>query len=88
MLRRYFDALERADADSSVRVIVVTGAGSQFCVGADMDLLSTIGTEGAGAVQKLATRNTDQIQALQITKPIIVAVNGAVSPTSGSAFVC
>jgi L-asparaginase len=67
--RRYFDALERADADASVRVIVVTGAGSQFCVGADMDLLSVIGTEGASKVE-VPARSTDQIQALEIKKPI------------------
>ena len=76
--RRYFDALERADADASVRVIVVTGAGSQFCVGADMDLLSVIGTEGASKVE-VPARSTDQIQALEIKKPIIAAVNGAVA---------
>lgn len=41
-------AFARADADSAVRVIVLTGAGRGFCAGADMDVLS-------GAVERGST---------------------------------
>ncbi len=36
----YVHCVERAEADAEVRVIVVTGAGSAFCVGGDSDALA------------------------------------------------
>jgi enoyl-CoA hydratase/carnithine racemase len=72
MVVRYFDLLDRAAADGSVRAIVVTGAGRGFCAGADMDALRDI-TEGSG----VWTTDRPQTYALTIPKPIIAAVNGA-----------
>ncbi|MGB0638023.1 MAG: enoyl-CoA hydratase/isomerase family protein [Myxococcota bacterium] len=37
--------LETADADSNIRVIVLTGAGGAFCAGADLSLMSGSGGE-------------------------------------------
>ncbi|WP_067178179.1 enoyl-CoA hydratase-related protein [Microtetraspora niveoalba] len=45
--RRYFDLLEEADRDPSVRVVVVTGAGKGFCSGADFQALAAV--QGAGS---------------------------------------
>jgi enoyl-CoA hydratase/carnithine racemase len=39
-------AMARANADSEVRVIVLTGAGRGFCAGADMDVLSGVSSAG------------------------------------------
>src|SRR5258708_35322785 len=39
-------AMEAADKDEGVRVIVLTGAGRGFCAGADMSLLSTVAEKG------------------------------------------
>jgi enoyl-CoA hydratase/carnithine racemase len=69
---RYFDLLDRADADPDVRAIVVTGAGRGFCAGADMDMLQGI----AGADGGPEPRDTSQIQALRVRKPLIAAING------------
>jgi enoyl-CoA hydratase/carnithine racemase len=68
----YFDALDGAAADESVRVVVVTGAGRGFCAGADMDALRGL---GKGSAWQGSGRLTTH--ALTIPKPIIAAVNGA-----------
>ncbi|MDZ7780111.1 MAG: enoyl-CoA hydratase/isomerase family protein [Gemmatimonadota bacterium] len=41
------EALDRADADESVRVVTVTGAGKDFCSGADLTELERIATMSA-----------------------------------------
>ena len=38
MIRELIDAFDRADADDTVRAIIVTGAGRAFCAGADLSL--------------------------------------------------
>src|SRR5260370_34449253 len=39
-------AVEQAEQDDNVRVIVLTGAGRGFCAGADMSLLNAVATQG------------------------------------------
>src|ERR1700722_12338287 len=39
-------AMEVAEKDENVRVIVLTGAGRGFCAGADMSLLSAVAEKG------------------------------------------
>ncbi len=68
-------ALRDADARDDVRAIVVTGAGKDFCVGADL--------EGAGAVFDDAREERGgerlSLKAWDVRKPIIAALNGAVA---------
>jgi enoyl-CoA hydratase len=68
-------AFERFEADAALKVAVLTGAGGQFCAGAD---LSTVGDpalrneldpEGAGSGPLGPTR-------MALSKPLIAAVNG------------
>jgi enoyl-CoA hydratase/carnithine racemase len=73
LANQYFDALDRAEADPEVRVIVVTGAGRGFCAGADMDMLQ--GKQGSA--DDNATWNRPMTHPLTLRKPIIAAVNGA-----------
>ena len=91
------DALLRAEADTSVVGIIVTGAGRAFCAGADMKLLSDL-TEGGAAHEGLATGGVRASTnpgapsgdfdgrfpyVMMLRKPVIAAVNG---PVAGMAF--
>ncbi len=66
---------ERCDLDDEIRVVVVTGAGTAFCAGADM---------GAGGETFAAPSETGrefsaspvQPTAWQVRKPVIAAMNG------------
>ena len=71
-------ALRDADARDDVRAVVVTGAGKDFCVGADLEGGGTVfdavrAGEASGAAQRLT------LKAWDIRKPIIGALNGAVA---------
>ena len=46
MLIRMFDAYEEASRDPEVRCILVTGAGGNFCSGADLKSMSGDGGSG------------------------------------------
>jgi len=85
-------AMEAAEMDEGVRVIVLTGAGRGFCAGADMSLLSTVADKGldearrAQAVQSV-TGSREGARAdfrkkyshfPAITKPVIAGINGPV----------
>jgi enoyl-CoA hydratase/carnithine racemase len=66
------EALQALDADDGVRAVVVTGAGRDFCVGADL--------EGGGAVfDEARTAERLSLKAWDIRKPVIAALNGAVA---------
>ena len=81
MLREMLDALDRADADDDVRVIIVTGAGRGFCAGADL-------SAGAGSFNHAAEqdRSADThrdggglltLRLYESRKPVIASINGA-----------
>jgi len=63
-------AVERAQSDSDVHAVVVTGAGKAFCAGADLSALGSAAEEGL-------RRLYDGFMAVaECTLPTIAAVNG------------
>mmetsp|Transcript_10058 Transcript_10058/g.17675 ORF Transcript_10058/g.17675 Transcript_10058/m.17675 type:complete len:312 (-) Transcript_10058:120-1055(-) len=73
----YFDTLDRAEADPNVRVIVVTGAGQGFCAGAEVKMLEKVSDSSRPAPSSTETRSLAQIQPLEMSKPLIAAINGS-----------
>ena len=88
-------AVARAEADKSVVVIVITGAGRGFCAGADLRGLQAIssGERGSGSPEDLDSDPGDPEMSesfhgtytylASVRKPIIAAING---PCAGMAI--
>lgn len=75
------EAIQAADADPSVRVIVVTGAGRAFCAGADIsEGFGSAGVDSVPETHNGVMRDAGGILNLAVFEcdtPIIAAVNGA-----------
>jgi enoyl-CoA hydratase/carnithine racemase len=93
MEREVRDAMDDAERDENVRVIILTGAGRGFCAGADMSLLSSVAEHGFDergreqALRNCASGERSGIRAdfqrkysyfPAIAKPVIAAINGPV----------
>lgn len=91
MEREVRAAMESADGDETVRVIVLTGAGRGFCAGADLSLLSTVAESGVDArvrqqalqpgASRIGVRPDFQRKYSYfpaLSKPVIAAINGPV----------
>ncbi len=83
MTDRFFRYVETAEADSNVRVILLTGSGGAFCVGADMgdlDSISSTTIESAGKtdVRSLVAEKHPYFLT-RLRKPVITAINGSVA---------
>lgn len=75
LINEIADAFEAADADGSVRAVVLAAQGKSFCAGADFskrDLNAT--TSGGGSAKHLYKEATRLFRA---KKPIVAAIHGA-----------
>ena len=77
MLALMREAWDRVDADSDIRVCVLTGAGGAFCAGADLKAMtsdhpgSKLGDVDLSVIEPL-------LKGRRLTKPLIAAVEGPV----------
>jgi len=72
------EAMSRADADEGVRVIIMTGMGRAFCVGADMDVFSQdikLRESNGSAPPDLRIWTYPTLMQ-NLKKPTIAAING------------
>jgi enoyl-CoA hydratase/carnithine racemase len=82
MMREMISALDMADADDSVRAVIVTGDGRAFCAGADLSAGDATfdHTETAAHKAGRVPRDGGGMLSLRIfrsQKPVIGAINGA-----------
>jgi methylglutaconyl-CoA hydratase len=70
-------ALERADLDADVRVVVLRGAGRDFCAGADLDELLASADLSLAENEAAASRlGTLFARMRRLPKPVVVVVHG------------
>jgi enoyl-CoA hydratase/carnithine racemase len=79
----FWRSIEAAEADSDVRVIVITGTGRAFCAGADMGGLESISSTTVESVSKTDVSSLvaekHPYVLTQLSRPVIAAVNGSIA---------
>lgn len=70
--KEFIDALSRAEKDTAVRCVVITGAGRGFCAGQDLEAV------GKGPISQIVRQfyNTWITKIRSMEKPVLAAVNG------------
>jgi methylglutaconyl-CoA hydratase len=84
------NALQQANADDAVRVAVISGAGQDFCSGADLAALQKISAASAAENVADARSLMDLFMLMrQVTVPVVAAVRGkALAGGCGLASAC
>ena len=78
MIEDLVAALGAAEADKSVRVVILTGAGKAFCSGMDLETLQALAKQTAEQNLADSRRMAKMFQLVySFPKPLITAVNGA-----------
>lgn len=77
MARAMVSAFDRTDRDDDVRVVIVTGAGSAFCAGADLERGESSFDHGPHDGVRRDGGGVVALRIFESTKPVIAAINGA-----------
>src|SRR2546425_6667351 len=90
IVSEFKDALDAAGRDESVRLVLVSGAGKDFCSGADLASLQRISEAGVEEIMASARVMGELfIEMRRHPRPIIAAVSGlGLPPGSGVAGAC
>lgn len=70
------DALDRADRDNDVRVLVITGNGRAFCAGVDLKFAAGELTDLKSQTDFLTVGKELLLKIEKLSKPVIAAING------------
>jgi methylglutaconyl-CoA hydratase len=90
MIERLLQVLERADLDAAVRVVVLRGAGPDFCAGMDLDELLASADRPVVLNREAALRfGGIFLQMRRMPKPVVAVVQGrALAGGCGLATAC
>ena len=75
LTRALLEALRAADADESVGALVLTGAGSGFCAGADLSEFKELGDPKAAEARAQLTMDL-HLSFSRMRVPVVTAING------------
>ncbi|MCK4233754.1 enoyl-CoA hydratase/isomerase family protein [candidate division WOR-3 bacterium] len=90
MIEELFSVFEQVKADSNVRVVVLTGEGTCFCAGADLNWMKNVMTESFEENYKESLKLAELFYLIySLPKPIIGRINGpAIGGGTGFVSVC
>jgi enoyl-CoA hydratase len=74
MRQQLGEALDFANFDDSVRVVIISGKGKSFCVGVDLKERKTMSEKEVSSLREKGPVNQNKI--INLNKPVIAAVNG------------
>ncbi len=78
LIENILEALEEAAENDSVRLLILTGSGKNFCAGGDINYMRSLGTNSFEENKEDALQMAYLMQALnEFPKPTIARVNGA-----------
>lgn len=75
MVATLSDVFSRLRDDQAVRVVILTGAGDAFSIGANVGQIQALTSEEAGKLSRAGQALIDSIE--NLGKPVIAAINGA-----------
>lgn len=78
MIDQWYKALEQAESDNDVRVIIITGSGSAFCSGGDIKEILENAKKPSIERKNFLWQGVHKVALtlLQMEKPVIAAING------------
>lgn len=90
LIQALHEALDQAEADAGVRVVVIEGAGRDFCAGADLDELLASADRSPGENEADALRlGTLLLRLRRCPRPVVALVRGrALAGGAGLATAC
>ena len=90
MIERLHQTLEQADLDAAVRVVLIRGAGKDFCAGLDLDELLASADRSPEENEKSALRLGRLFERIRdLPKPVVAIVHGrALAGGAGLASAC
>jgi len=69
-------AFANLDADATIRVVILTGAGTAFCAGVDLTTPGNVPLQSSAAATPIVTRGRLTAPLDAFSKPVIAALNG------------